>query len=284
MNARRPAYSTPLAGIVIPWAVLLGYLVMESQTASSVRRRIQPIYASNRSMNLTSRLRRWLGSSFTSTGLVVLAALFSLVVPASAQITPARDSKWIVRVHGVGILTSGNEIVVRQAIPPADVELTRHSVGDGAGFDLELERLVGRRLGVEISVILGGFTNDFSLDSAALSLRDSDRIGTYSTTVGVNYHLLGESRFDFHVGAFAGMINFDDIIFLTEVGRVDKRTFDDDTGFGAKVGVDVGLGKSESWTLSIAARYFVVIMEGEVAGQDLDLNPVLLSLGVGRRF
>ena len=122
------------------------------------------------------------------------------------------------------------------------------------------------------------------MESAALSLRDSDQIGTYATTLGVNYHLRRESRVDFYVGAFAGMINFDDIVFLTEVGRPDKRTFDDDTGFGAKVGVDVPFGKSESWTFSIAARYFAVIMEGEVAGQDLDLNPVFVSLGVGRRF
>ena len=77
---------------------------------------------------------------------------------------------------------------------------------------------------------------------------------------------------------------FDDVIFLTAAARPEKLTFDDDHGLGAKLGVDVPLRSGSRWFLSAEACFLVTIMESEVAGQDLDFDPLIVSLGVSFRF
>jgi len=82
------------------------------------------------------------------------------------------------------------------------------------------------------------------------------------------------------------MATFDGVIFLTEEGLREKRPFDDDTGFGLKLGVDVALGAESRWSFNAEVRYLLVLMEAESdsGGRDLDLNPLIGSIGIGFLF
>lgn len=195
------------------------------------------------------------------------------------------DARWTLRVHVLGWFPGGDEVeAVRAQAPPLADERTRFSVSDGSGYGLDLEYRLMRKLGLEVAALAGDLDSEFRLDGEGLSLTDSGTIGVEAFTVGLNYHLTPGKRVDLFVGAFAAILFFDDIIFLTEAGRREKLAFDDDTGLGIRLGIDVPLGADGSWRSSAGVRYFDAIMESEVAGQDLDADPFVPSIGVGYRF
>lgn len=197
----------------------------------------------------------------------------------------APSDRWNARAYALWFYPEDDEIQTVTASPaPLPAETTFHSITDGGGFGLELELMAHQRLGIEVAAMAGDLDTDFRVESGPLSLTDSGEIGVEVYTLGLNYHLTPHKRADVHVGVLGGILFFDDIIFLTEVGRRDKLTFDDDTGFGIKVGIDVPFTAESRWYFSASVRYLVAILEGETAGQDLDFNPFLPALGFGVRF
>ena len=149
---------------------------------------------------------------------------------------------------------------------------------------VELERRLGRRWGLEVATLSADLDARFDLDLGIQALADTETSSFELWSLGVNYHLTPERATDVHVGVFAAITYFDDLVFLTEAGRADKLVFDDDVGFGVKLGVDHPLGDSGRWWLTAGVRYLRVILEGEIAGQDGDLDPVIGTVGVGYRF
>ena len=214
--------------------------------------------------------------------LLLSLQLVSTTLVARDEATP--ETRWTARAQALAISTSGSVELLRPMIAPLAEVRTRHSMGDGEGIALDLEYLVTPRVGIELSYISGDLDTDFSYEAGSVRLTQSDRIGTEAFSVGANYHLNREGRIDFRLGLFATMMTFDDITFLTGFGLREKRTFDDDTGLGAVAAIDIPFTRNSPWIFTASARYLAVIMEGEIAGQDLDLNPLLIGFGIGRRF
>lgn len=214
---------------------------------------------------------------------VIVAALLTLwiVGPSDLEAEESGQSRWIGRVHGVAMQSSGDEVTV---VDPVAGETSILGIGDGSGFALGVEWMLNPRLGFDAGILFGDLDTDFKLQAGSVSLTDSEETGVEAYTVGLNYQLTPEARADVYVGAFFGMIFFDDTIFLTEAGRSDKRVFDDDTGFGLRVGVDVPFGETSPWSFSAELRYFDVILEGEVAGQDIDFKALIPAVGVSRSW
>ena len=212
-----------------------------------------------------------------------LAGLLALWIlgPSALGAQGSGESRWIGRVHGVAMQSAGDQVTL---VDPVAGETSVHGVGDGSGFGLGLEWMMTPRFGFDAGVLVGNIDTDFRLQAGSLSLTDTEEMGVEAYTVGLNYHLTPETRADFYVGAFFGMIFFSDTIFLTEAGRSDKRVFDDDTGFGLRVGVDVPFGETSPWSFSAELRYFDAILEGEVAGQDIDFNALVPAVGISFRF
>ena len=103
--------------------------------------------------------------------------------------------------------------------------------------------------------------------------------------VASNYHFAPGKRADLYAGVWGGFSYYDDIIFSFPGEDFDEiLRFDDDLGFGVKLGVDVPFKRNSRWIFTSEARYLTTILEGEIAGQDLDVDPLMLSLGVGYRF
>jgi outer membrane protein W len=195
----------------------------------------------------------------------------------------AADSRWTLRGHALGWSPGGDEVRAVQGAPPAE-ERTRFRVADGGGYGLELEYRLQPRLGLEVAALAGELDGDFRLDANGHSLSDSEKIGVEAYTAGVNYHFTPGKRVDLFAGGFAGFLFIDDSIFLTEAGRAEKLVFDDDTGLGLRLGIDLPFQAGGSWSFSAGLRYFDVILESETPGQDLDAAPMILSLGIGHRF
>jgi hypothetical protein len=212
-----------------------------------------------------------------------LAALLLLALPAIPL--AADEPRWTAQVQGVWLSPAGDRFTAGRTSPTGLPETTTHIVEEDAiGFGVSLEARLTRRIGLELAIASVDLDNDFRLESGGVMIEDREAMGVESFSLGADWHFAPGRRADASLGAFLAQTTFDDVIFLTEAGRREKLTFDDDYGFGIKLGVDLPVRRDGPWVLSADLRYLVTIMESEVAGQDLELDPLIVSLGVGYRF
>ena len=211
--------------------------------------------------------------------ILILTAALSSAPPIAAQ--EADDSRWGVRLYGLGIYPSGDE--VHNEIEAGSATF---GVNNGSGFGLDLEYMLTRSVGIEAAYMVGDYEADFRLDAPTGTLTDTEDIATEIISLGANYHFTPDHRTDVFAGALVAMSTFEGVIFLSEDGLREKRPFDDDVGFGIKAGIEIPLGSARRWNLNAQIRYLVVIMEAESAsgGRDLDLDPFIPSIGIGYRF
>lgn len=214
------------------------------------------------------------------TRVVRTLTLFAILTTALSGQAGARESSWTVRVVGLGWIPSDAMVAGRTAA----AEPFRFGVSEGAGLGLALEYRLGRRWGLEGAANFADMETDFRLETGGVVLTDTDEVDVSSYSLGVNYHFTPESRADFFVGAFVAETFVDDSIFLTEAGRLDKVVFDDDVGYGLQLGVELPLSPGGHWSLTAGVRYILTILEGEIAGLDDDLDPLIPWIGVGYRF
>lgn len=212
------------------------------------------------------------------------ALLCVLAAAAGAPLRAEDGSRWVLRGYGLWLSPAGDEVrVVRPG--SGGEETTTHAISeDGAGFGLGLEYLWRPRIGVELGAFVAGVDSDFRLEAGGVPLTDREEMGITAYTLGVNWHLRPGRRLEASLGALVALSFYDDVIFLTEAGRREKVFVDDDYGFGAQAAIEVPFGRGRAWSLGAGLRYLVTILESEVPGQDLELSPLILSVGVGYRF
>jgi hypothetical protein len=100
---------------------------------------------------------------------------------------------------------------------------------------------------------------------------DTTSVDVGTVTAGVNFHLLGGSRFDLYLGAFGGYTRFD-------------RTVDDAYSYGGVLGFDIGLAK-KGLVLTTSVRYSVTNADSlRFPGFTIPYDPFVCQLGLGRRF
>jgi opacity protein-like surface antigen len=209
-------------------------------------------------------------------GLVAWA--LAAAAPARGQPSSDEDSRWILRGYALAYST-GDE--VRTA---SGGETTLFGIDDGSGFGLDLEFRLSPRLGLEGAVFVGDIDGTLVIEGPGPAMRDTQDIGFEVFSVGANYHLMPDRRFDLAVGGFVANHYFDVVTFDFPSGRSERLSFDADYGFGAKLGADVSLGRESNWVVGAELRYLLSILEAESGGRDLDANPVVLSVGLGYRF
>ena len=213
-----------------------------------------------------------------------LAAL--LLLPTA--VAEAAAGRWSLAVGGVWFspagasFTADRAMVLEGAPAPGDDRSTHTVDADGTGFALALGYRLAPRWSVEAGALFADLDNDFRLVEGGVALTDTEAMGVEVFFAGVDWHPATDGRLDPTLGVFVAETSFEDVTFLTEAGRREKLAFDDDYGFGVKLGADWRL--AGAWYLSAEARYLWTIMESEVAGEDLDLDPLIVGVGVGWRF
>jgi outer membrane protein W len=208
-----------------------------------------------------------------------------VVVLAALCATPAASAQqaegWSVRAAGVYYDPAGDSFVDTFL---SDGATGVYTVEDaGTGFGLFVAYRWSPRWSVEAGGLLTEVDNDYAFTLDGQTVLDTDSVEVETYLVGVDWHFAPASRTDWTVGLFVAETSFTDAVFLTEVGRTLERSFDDDHGFGVKLGGAWNLGAS-GWFAGLDARYLVTMQEGEIGGQDLDLDPLIVSAGVGYRF
>ena len=114
-------------------------------------------------------------------------------------------------------------------------------------------------------------------------ITDEDQ-GASLLALGLNYHLTPGRRADWFIGLFGGLVDFDDTTY-NALGEAFNFDYDDgEFGYGLNAGVDVPFGAESSWVLTGGLRYLLATAEEQSGASELDVDPVIFSIGIGYRF
>jgi outer membrane protein W len=210
------------------------------------------------------------------------ATILLLMIAGSAF---AQEGRWVVRGLGAYWATAEEEssIPVMQP-PPLGEETITQSVQGAPGFGVSAEYLWSDRIGIEGAAFLSSHDVDMTISNVGgvFTAADSTRFRTF--TLGINYHFKMEGRTRWQAGGFVPLMFADGTNHaFPDLNRTEGRAYDQDYGIGAKAGMEWSFAPGSPWTLSIEGRYMFLIMESETVG-DIDVDPAVLSVGIGYRF
>lgn len=159
-----------------------------------------------------------------------------------------------------------------------------------AGFD---SRLSGLKLGVSDDLTPELDLEYFFLPNLSTELilgvsrhditADGDRFGTtwlLPPTLTLKYHFMPKNKISPYLGAGINYV----IPFKEKLNGVSDFRIDSSLGWALQAGLDLALGNS--WYANVDLKYLDLETKMRIAGTkyDLDLNPLVVGLGVGYRF
>lgn len=213
-----------------------------------------------------------------------LATLSLILLGANSAF--AQDGKWAMRgLPSYFSTASGERSVTSVLPPPTGQETTSQGIEDAFGFGFSLEYLLGERIGFEVAAFLSDHDTEMTLVNDLGTFTATDSTGFRTFSLGANYHFKSEGRVRWSLGGFVPWIYVDptDHVF-PGLSRTEHRYYDQDYGIGVKGAMDWSFAADSPWSLVIEGRYMaLLIMESETVG-DVDVDPLVLSIGIGYRF
>lgn len=191
----------------------------------------------------------------------VIAALAALPIVASAQ---SGEGKFMVRGRVLSMKNdNGNS-------PPAGIEAS-----DKVFPEFDFTYFITRNLATEL-VLTYPQKHDISLNGA--------NIGTVKQlppTLMLQWHFIPEGTVRPYVGIGLNYTMFSDVKLTVAGADIDRNSW----GLAYGAGVDIRLARQ--WFLNLDAKYVNIETDVKVNGSKLttlEINPWLLSVGVGYRF
>jgi len=167
---------------------------------------------------------------------------------------------------------------------------------DGKGFGVSANYFLGKHFSIETSVFALKGETELLLDGLAPVGDDEEedaagwemgRLTIVPITIGLQFHLLGDSNWDIYVGAggaYVSASNFtsDDLDTLG-IGIIEV-----DSEFSYYGNVGLGVMFNENFGITLDARYInyepTTLSRATGETQDLELSPMMGSLGIKMRF
>lgn len=210
--------------------------------------------------------------------LVVLGAALALAAPAAAQ-----GDRWIARVRGLGVIPDYNSGTIA-----------------GTGTQLQVDNGVGAEAGVTY-MLEPQWGLELSLAAAPLSLAtvngqypglDAGSFTLASAMLALQFHFQSSGRFRPYLGIGVtgarptGYSSSDDLA----ANGIADLTFTSSLRVHTQVGTDLEIGKG--WRANFDLRYvpvttrvdFRLTAGGSLATVALNVNPILVGIGLGRTF
>jgi outer membrane protein len=209
--------------------------------------------------------------------LIALATLAAVVAP---QLASAQDAgNWLVRGRAL-YLQSAND-------NSADLKTTLTSLGSK-------EASINNKWFPEVDISYF-FTPNIAAEliltypqEQKLSITGVGEIGTFKhlpPTLTAQYHFTGLQGFRPYVGAGLNYTNISAVHWNSNVTALDLNLKRNSYGLAAQVGVDVPMGGG--WLVNADIKYVQIGTDVTSAGTKIGtfkVDPVLFSLGVGKRF
>lgn len=204
----------------------------------------------------------------TTTALIVL-----LTLPGATH--AQTGDRWSVYGYGLLLDPSGDRVDLDRTSPA-----TQTVDENASGFGAELAFRFAQRW----SLVAGVLFFDLESELASGAARERRELGVYAPYVGLDWHFGKGGRTDVFLGAFVIQPNYEDVIFFGTTSRREVLRYDDDYGFGLRLGFDWAFRRGGPWSLRADLRAFEALLESENSGEDLALDPVMVTVGVVARW
>lgn len=202
---------------------------------------------------------------------------------AALSALPADASSWQVRSF-VAWVEPGDGFEARDG---ADFIRSRPeaSWGFGAAADYRLSR----RFGLGLTALWSDVEIDTDARVAALGGSAGDRgdLGVQIYSLGLDLHLTPGRAVELVLTPAVAFVDYDDLaIDLGDIGIVEEITFDDEVTAALGLRADLLRGR---WLMTGGISYIETTAEAVAADVDgqtfaLELDPLVISLGIGYRF
>lgn len=220
---------------------------------------------------------------------LLICGLCLCPLAAVAQPGGQQAGSWSVRAFGSWLDTAGDTLGPGQRIDPlppiVEPSLT---IDSGTGAGLALEYRATRRLGVEALALFADLDADARLrpiEPPGPPAEQTQDLSTDLLGVGLNIHLTPGRRVDIYAGPLVALVRYDEVTFVFDGGEhVLSTDFDDDTAFGVTLGMDIALDRAGAWALTSSLRQLWSSTEVEGTNQELDIDPLIASLGIAYRW
>jgi len=143
---------------------------------------------------------------------------------------------------------------------------------EASGMTFGWEIRVGKRMGIETDIMITKF--DFNVKTSGITVGLGSAVMVPITT-SLQWHLTDNRRMDFYVGPVVSYTLWGDLD--TPVG---STPLDGEFRFGLRGGIDVPF--SVHWAL--AARLDYLQAAAGDASLEIDVDPVVFSIGLGYRY
>ncbi len=216
------------------------------------------------------------------TVLAPMAAVLFLTAVALPTSGVAADRAWLVRVVGVSVDSDAHAVEVLGTSEGLSI-----STSSGFGFGLDLEYRASRRLGVDFGVLSAAPSIGTSVGVGFKSISASADVTMTPISAGLNVHLTPDSRFDVYIGPLLAYVVYDSFTLTAGPGLSESFSSENDVGFGANLGVDVGLDSKGRWAFNASIKYIDTTLEAKPSDGDAgrtDFDPTIFGFGFGYRF
>lgn len=224
-----------------------------------------------------------------------LSALSGILLLLGAAAVQAAEGDWIVRLRGIAVIpddSSGNITLNGAPIAGSGV-----SVGNDYMPELDITYMFHRNWGVE--VILGSTNHDVKLSGDPLGTLGIPGVGNIKIfdtwvlppTVTLQYHFLPENNIRPYVGMGVNYTIFygeDATAALEGLAGPTRVTMSPSLGWAAQAGMDIDV--QNGWFLNFDVKYIDMSSTAKLTNAvgvwkvDVDIDPWVVGVGIGRRF
>lgn len=198
-----------------------------------------------------------------------LATVFAASTPAMAE-----SGDWLVRLRAIDVMPNESATITPIG---GDVDISDQIVPE-----LDITYFIRDNWGVEL--ILGVTPHDVQAVGTLAGDVDLGSVTLLPPTLTLQYHFNPDGQVRPYLGAGVNYTHFfnDD---LPGGSPLTTISYDDSFGLAAQAGVDIAL--QDDWFFNVDVKYVDinsdVLIDGAVAAS-VDIDPVILGIGIGRRF
>lgn len=212
-------------------------------------------------------------------GIVVFAVLAAMPLAAQSR---------SVDIYGYAtwVDPSGDSVFDAGGVDDARVEFD-----SAQGFGIAVNVFFSNRISAEFAASVVEPDVVFRSDNPLFPLLTGGELEMIPITATLQYHFNPEGRIDPYVGLGAAYVLFDRVDGFRDVGGIDLDAidFDDDVGLVVNAGLTFDI--TPSFAIYLDGKYVPVstsatasFATGPGTSVDIDINPLILSAGVGFQF